>query len=1180
MSYNYVVTAHPSTAVTLALSGNFTSPDSVDLLMFKTNRFEVFTVCGNRLNLRQTVKLHARIAAATLFVAEGSEPLQASIQNVLQEVQCENKSCLAIATLKNEFLILEYADDQVRTIGKKIFGEYTTSFYSPMILIWDPAHYVFGLAFCEAKFRLIKWRRGGDNEITMNSFMISEDSIVDMTFLPCYEKPTIAMLHCDNFGRRIQTHVVDENQQELQEGPWKKDGVELEAVSILAIPPPELGVLVLSTESVIYLNEITGCHYVGPLNQYRAPYTSSVFVIEPRRFYMFGDVLGHIFLVTLNCVEDRCTGIDVECLFKASAPESICYLGNGLLFIGSRLGDSYLLNIMDDTNTINPDCVKVIEEFSNLGPIVDMLLVDLEYQEQKQIVVCTGHPGGGSLHVVSSGICVKELFQAKLPGVMALWALSYLTENSSNNLCLVSFMKHTKTLMFRENEIEEIEIAGIALDDRTHCAANVGDIKNNQIVQVTPGCVRLVDATSDGHLISFWEEESDDPINMAACNSSSGQIVIAIRNKLVYLVVSDDHLRETGSTCFDSEISCLDISFAPSGSSEIACVSLWVDICVLLIHLPTMTVLKKQRLDSEFMARSILLARLQDTLNLFVGMGDGNLIMYDVDERNCDLLNRWSVSVGRCPVSLKVFRSKIIETVQGSGVSTCKNANYIMVCSDRYSVVYANNDKLLFSSVNIRDVLCISPLNSEAYEQGCVFTNGEMLSFGVLDNVQRLHVRRVPLAEFPRRIAQQVETSTYGVITVRCDDGYGNKRYLNELEMTPASEMAFQQSKAAPNALELISSKNDFYSYKKISSFLIMDRNNFDVLYSYSFGTDEECCALTSCHLGHKKNPLYVVGTAFNIREGDCAIVVQGRLLVLEYNRQNSSKEGSLSLLCCNYVNGTPEAIIGYHRKLLVLVKENLCLYEFKEDEETSELIQLASYTSFVSLLFVKVRGDLIMCGDLQHSITILSHEDGSSEFNLIAKDYYPKWLTAIAFVNDREYLLADTFFNFCYCECSGKRPIPDGGELIKASGYFHLGEFVNCIERGWIVLQNFKALCKPLSPPMVYGTAEGSLGVVCQISEEHFKILDTLQKRIIRMLPSAGGLNHGRWRAFESCSTRHSVERFVDGDVIESFLTFPKDIVAKLFAEVARQLNLDDPSFLLSGAKVLEIAEDLSKIH
>ncbi|KFD45024.1 hypothetical protein M513_14099, partial [Trichuris suis] len=84
MSYNYVVTAHPSTAVTLALSGNFTSSDSVDLLMFKTNRFEVFTVCGDKLNLRQTVKLHARIAAATLFVAEGMANL--STASVVKEV--------------------------------------------------------------------------------------------------------------------------------------------------------------------------------------------------------------------------------------------------------------------------------------------------------------------------------------------------------------------------------------------------------------------------------------------------------------------------------------------------------------------------------------------------------------------------------------------------------------------------------------------------------------------------------------------------------------------------------------------------------------------------------------------------------------------------------------------------------------------------------------------------------------------------------------------------------------------------------------------------------------------------------------------------------------------------------------------------------------------------------------
>lgn len=52
--------------------------------------------------------------------------------------------------------------------------------------------------------------------------------------------------------------------------------------------------------------------------------------------------------------------------------------------------------------------VEVLESFVNLGPIVDLCVVDLERQGQGQVVTCSGAFKDGSLHIVRNGIGINE----------------------------------------------------------------------------------------------------------------------------------------------------------------------------------------------------------------------------------------------------------------------------------------------------------------------------------------------------------------------------------------------------------------------------------------------------------------------------------------------------------------------------------------------------------------------------------------------------------------------------------------------------------------------------------------------------------------------------------------------------------------------------------------------------
>lgn len=75
-------------------------------------------------------------------------------------------------------------------------------------------------------------------------------------------------------------------------------------------------------------------------------------------------------------------------------------------------------------------------------------------------------------------------------------------------------------------------------------------------------------------------------------------------------------------------------------------------------------------------------------------------------------------TLGTQPTTLKRFYSKEV----------CN----VFACSDRPAVIYPSNQKLVFSNVNLKLVFHMSPLNSAAYEDCLVMSDGQMLVIGWL----------------------------------------------------------------------------------------------------------------------------------------------------------------------------------------------------------------------------------------------------------------------------------------------------------------------------------------------------------------------------------------------------------------------------------------------------------------
>ena len=113
------------------------------------------------------------------------------------------------------------------------------------------------------------------------------------------------------------------------------------------------------------------------------------------------------------------------------------------------------------------------------------------------------------------------------------------------------------------------------------------------------------------------------------------------------------------------------------------------------------------------------------------------------------------VTLGTQPTVLKFFKSQSTPSV--------------FACSDRPTVIYWSNHKLVFSNVNLREVAHMCPLNSVAFSDSLALATETSLTIGTIDEIQKLHIRTVALSETPRRIAYQETSQTFGVITMRVD---------------------------------------------------------------------------------------------------------------------------------------------------------------------------------------------------------------------------------------------------------------------------------------------------------------------------------------------------------------------------------------------------------------------------
>jgi DNA damage-binding protein 1 len=311
----------------------------------------------------------------------------------------------------------------------------------------------------------------------------------------------------------------------------------------------------------------------------------------------------------------------------------------------------------------------------------------------------------------------------------------------------------------------------------------------NTFVQVTSRSVRLVDSMCFGLLHEFVA-----PRSITVASGTATQVTLAlVGGELLYLELDAKAQRFTqqASAQLDQDVACVSLrpvqgastatanaaaAAAAEGASEamdvdadaegsaaavstpkpadrasLLAVAMWTDNSVRLLALPTMQEICRVQLGTDTQARDVLLVDLGGKTYLLVGLGDGRLVTFNVDFAGDlpALVNKRNGVVGTHPITFNYFENA--------------GAACVFVACDRPTVIHSKNGKLLFSVLDANQVefTNMTPFHSELFP-GCIALSSEAaLVIGVIEDVQKVHVQKVPLNQAPRRITHSSQNALY-----------------------------------------------------------------------------------------------------------------------------------------------------------------------------------------------------------------------------------------------------------------------------------------------------------------------------------------------------------------------------------------------------------------------------------
>ncbi|VUZ42218.1 unnamed protein product, partial [Hymenolepis diminuta] len=1028
----YHTSAQRSTAVNLALTGNFTGPNDLNLVFIKNSYIEIYDITSEGLRVVRDIPLNGTILTALLFRRRNRK-----------------QDSLCIVTLRADLIVLECVRtkdsiDFVTVFRKNIDSRGHHLLHHGVTAMVDPTSTYIAIRLFHNLMKLVEINHLPERpgvkveESKIHAVKLDEGNVIDLTFINGYGYPTFAMICEDQGAAHLRMYELNTKDHILVPLPANFSAIETTSRMLVPVAAPYYGFLVVGDEMISYHSpnkpHITTCIPQKTLSKVVA------YAQVDNKRYLMGNLCGELFMVhlvgpevdalaPLSAVLER---LRIERLGITSVPESIVYLDKGVVFIGSYFGDSQLIHLRSDIDPDTKCYFDVYEEYPNLGPIADMIFV--ENEGQNQLITCSGYSRDGSLRIIRNGIGIQEIATIGQEHMNGVWCIPCNSEVYDDAM-ICSMKRRSRIVRVIGDDLAGLKLEGFVRDDRTLYCNTVhpqGYKKSPRplLLQATNDTLWLIgiqDLYGKGCLAT-WKPPTG--MSLSSLTARGDLVIVASGNCIFALRITGTPEKpvftQVGQNELACEIACIDITpFNKSKSAdsstaaagdilgdmepEYAAVGLWLGHGICLLKLPSLEQVFNDPLPKEIrstgaviLPRSIAIAQFDELLYVFCVSGDGTLFYYNVDYSNdkiC-LRDRKSMKIGStCQVRLVQWNSR--------------GKRYVFLCSNRPYIIYENRHKLVFANVNIKDISYMAPLNSgplnETNTRGwgpiisgsriCMITP-KGVTIGSVDCLQKLHVRKIPLFETPRRIVLQEDTCSIGVLTMR-QEVVSGEGHIMSLLPSASSDRSGKISQTNCPMPKMGYTKNKF-THLDLYSLLIFCQATWELKHIYRLAYSLECyevgMSLCSSDLGQNNGSFYVLGTAFVML--DEIEPKKGRIHVLRWD----PKVEELQQIGVFEVLGSPNVIRDFDGRLVAGIGSSVRIYNFSDKKLNQESVNNENIVT----LFVRTHKDYILVGDIMRSCTLLQFKAEKSSLEVIARHNCPRYVSALEMLDEDHFITAD----------------------------------------------------------------------------------------------------------------------------------------------------------------------------
>lgn len=648
--------------------------------------------------------------------------------------------------------------------------------------------------------------------------------------------------------------------------------------------------------------------------------------------------------------------------------------------------------------------MALVDILDSLSPLTDSLLLakaDLAHIDPLQLLVTLS--SHSYLKTLTHGLPTSELVSSPLPMLPTTIFTTKMLSNSPNDQYLVlSSSLDLKTLVLSIGEVvEEVADSSFVLNQATLAVQQVG---KHSLVQVYTHGIRHIKHTVDaegeitGKVETDWYPPAGITVLQASANNE--QVVVGLSNREVcYFEIdpTDDQLTEyqerfevaggviTALAIMTSFVSKNDRKspFAIVGTSDET-----IQVLSLLPH-NCFDVLTLQALSSS--CHSLLLLPMdKDSTYVHIGMTNGVYARVHVDSISGNLSDTRLKYLGTKPVQLRGIALPGLKQLAVLAISSRPWAGYFKF-DGSFKVAPLLNTSITSGTSFFSEDIGLESIVGINRETLSILTVGSGES-GELNQSADFTSSLIKLRYTPRKLVKADVTGLKG-------------SWFFVLE----SEAAIKSPYKGDEPVDA-----DYYNafgYERDpllcgSCIEVVNYDESEVVQSIEFENNESAIAV--CQASISGNSFVVVATA----ENQSFSPPYGTGFWL-YAYKIVTKQGSLSLDLTHKtkIDGPASALASFEGKVAVAIGNQLRLYELGMKQMLRKSSTRIEYLRRVNQM-KQVANDVLMVGDANESISILTFDSQKNHFLPLSNDIMKRQVTAFATLDNRTVVGGDRFGN------------------------------------------------------------------------------------------------------------------------------------------------------------------------